>query len=252
MYGVRYGTNLDTLRRPRVFSQSTGASGSVRHAVKMNWAYELPFGRGKRYGANMNKWVDGFAGGWEFSGTGRIQSGRLLTSTGVRLVGMTQEELQSMYKVQERPDPTTGVPTLFILPDDVILNTRRAFNSDPTSPTGYSAALGVPTGKYIAPASGPNCIQVVVGDCGPRNVFVTGPKFTRFDFSFRKTVPLKGRANVQLEVDVLNAFNAINFTPVFNPGEGATIFQVTSAYLDLDNTFDPGGRLGQIVWRINW
>jgi hypothetical protein len=40
--------------------------------------------------------------------------------------------------------------------------------------------------------------------------------------------------------------------PTANPGSGATIFQVGSAYQDTSNTFDPGGRLGQIVWRINW
>jgi len=37
-----------------------------------------------------------------------------------------------------------------------------------------------------------------------------------------------------------------------NPGEGSTIFQVTSAYTDINTTFDPGGRIGQVVWRINW
>jgi len=36
------------------------------------------------------------------------------------------------------------------------------------------------------------------------------------------------------------------------PGAGATIFQSTSAYTDLSNQFDPGGRLGQLVFRLNW
>jgi hypothetical protein len=27
---------------------------------------------------------------------------------------------------------------------------------------------------------------------------------------------------------------------------------VTSAYTDINTTFDPGGRIGQIHWRINW
>ena len=70
--------------------------------------------------------------------------------------------------------------------------------------------------------------------------------------SFKKTIPLKGRVNAVVQFDLLNAFNAINFNPVLNPGTGETIFQVTSAYQDTNNTFDPGGRLGQIVWRINW
>ena len=30
------------------------------------------------------------------------------------------------------------------------------------------------------------------------------------------------------------------------------IFQTTSAYTDASNTYDPGGRLGQLMFRINW
>jgi len=35
-------------------------------------------------------------------------------------------------------------------------------------------------------------------------------------------------------------------------GTGATIFQTGTAYTDPSNTYDPGGRLGQIMFRINW
>jgi len=27
---------------------------------------------------------------------------------------------------------------------------------------------------------------------------------------------------------------------------------VTSAYTDVNTTFDPGGRVGQLVWRFDW
>ena len=53
-------------------------------------------------------------------------------------------------------------------------------------------------------------------------------------------------------MDVLNLFDNVNFNPVGNPGGGATIFQVTSAYRDIGNNFDPGGRLGQLSFRFNW
>jgi len=36
------------------------------------------------------------------------------------------------------------------------------------------------------------------------------------------------------------------------PGSGAGIFQTVEAYRDLDNTYDPGGRLGQLAIRFNW
>jgi hypothetical protein len=50
-------------------------------------------------------------------------------------------------------------------------------------------------------------------------------------------------------------FDNINFTVTDasrTPGAGATIFQTNAAYTDVSNTFDPGGRLGQLVFRLNW
>ena len=64
------------------------------------------------------------------------------------------------------------------------------------------------------------------------------------------------RAASPMRGELLNAFNNINF---FNPTGTAftspssqTFGQVTTAYSDSSNTQDPGGRLGQIVVRINF
>ena len=90
------------------------------------------------------------------------------------------------------------------------------------------------------------------GDCAPRDVFVYGPIFARFDFTARKTFGLGKGRNFQFEVDVLNAFNAIGFNAVAQASSSPTINQVTSAYTDISNTFDPGGRVGQLMFRFNW
>ena len=50
----------------------------------------------------------------------------------------------------------------------------------------------------------------------------------------------------------MNLFEAINFNAVAQAGSGATINQVTQAYQDPNVTFDPGGRLMQLVFRVNW
>ena len=84
-----------------------------------------------------------------------------------------------------------------------------------------------------------------------RNIFLSGPIFSRFDMSWKKTFPFASRASFMLEIDVLNIFDNVNFTPVFNPGSG-NIFQVGSAYTDISGNYDPGGRLAQIVWRVNF
>jgi hypothetical protein len=128
-------------------------------------------------------------------------------------------------------------------------------NPGATSSTGYSS-LGVPEGRYIAPDNSANCVEIRNGDCAPRTLLVRAPWFTRFDVSLSKRFETGRRVNFELRIDVLNVFDNINFDNADSgnngPGSGATIFQIDDAYRDPSNTFDPGGRLGQIVWRINW
>lgn len=221
-----------------------------RHAFKTTWNWSLPVGRGRRSGTDMNRWLDGVLGGWEFHGAGRVQN-RLLDFGNVRIVGMTVDELRDMYKFRIVTNPETGLKEVWMLPEEVILNTRRAFNVSATSATGYSA-LGVPEGRYLAPANGPSCIQLKGGDCAPLHNYVFSPWFVRFDITVAKRFPLKGRTNFEVRLDVMNVFDNINFNPLAQTGTAATINQVTTAYRDPSNTFDPGGRLGQIVLRFNW
>ena len=127
-------------------------TANVRHAIKAQWDWHIPVGRGERFGADMHPLLDGILGGWEFNGASRIQA-RMVNFGNVRLVGFTAKDLQGMYRYDLRVNPDNGLVTPYMLPDDVILNTRRAFSTSPTSLTGYSD-LGVPEGRYIAPANG--------------------------------------------------------------------------------------------------
>lgn len=166
---------------------------------------------------------------------------------------MSKAEAQKLYKFEIRPDPQTGLLTVFTMPDDVILNTRRAFGVSTTDPSGYSD-LGVPEGRYFAPANSANCIQLKAGDCAERALMLITPWFTRVDIGLTKKVPLGGNKSLEFRADVLNVFDNINFTVSDisrTPGSGAGIFQTDSAYRDLDNTYDPGGRLGQLAIRFN-
>ena len=53
----------------------------IRHLVNANWIYELPFGKGRLLGNGVNKWVDGFIGGWTFSGIYTYRSGLPFSTT---------------------------------------------------------------------------------------------------------------------------------------------------------------------------
>ena len=70
---------------------------AIPHAFKMLWFWEMPFGRGKRYGSNWNSWVNGALGGWQFSGTGRVQV-PLFRLANTQLVGMSFDEAQAAFK----------------------------------------------------------------------------------------------------------------------------------------------------------
>lgn len=232
---------------------SVPTNGSVRHAIKTQWDWQLPFGEGQRFGGNANKFLNGVIGGWQFNGVGRIQA-RTASFGNVRLVGMTKKDVQKMYKWDVRVDPATGLRTVYTMPDDVILNTRRAFSVSSTSLNGYSD-LGAPEGRYFAPANSADCIQIKAGDCAAQSLLLISPFFTRFDIGLTKRFPIAGRVNFELRADILNVFDNINFNVTDasrTPGTGATIFQTNAAYTDVSNVFDPGGRLGQLVFRLNW
>ncbi|MDQ3071225.1 MAG: hypothetical protein M3R55_16035 [Acidobacteriota bacterium] len=236
-----------SLATDRIYLDET----DVPHSFKMNWFYELPFGRGRKYAANVNRALDLLLGGWDFSGTGRVQT-QQYQANGIRLVGMTKDELQDAFKIRKVVDPITGTTTVFSLPQDIIDNTRKAFNTDPTSANHYGGD-GVPTGRHIAPGSTLDCLAVYLGDCGTdERITLNGPLFTRFDLSVKKRFTITSRINAELGVDIYNAFNNINFNHQFNPGGGVDVFRVTTQFTDINTTFDPGGRLAQLSWRINW
>jgi Carboxypeptidase regulatory-like domain/TonB dependent receptor-like, beta-barrel len=232
---------------------SAPSNAAVRHAFKAQWDWRVPVGREERFGRDMNGVLNAFLGGWQFNGAGRMQA-RTANFGNVRLVGMTKDEAQKLYKFDIRSDPQTGLLNVFTMPDDVILNTRRAFSVSTTNPSGYSD-LGVPTGRYFAPANSADCIQLKAGDCAPVALVLISPWFYRLDIGLTKRIPIGGSKSIEFRADVLNVFDNINFTVTDNSrtaGTSAAIFQTDSAYRDLDNTYDPGGRLGQIMIRFNW
>jgi hypothetical protein len=47
----------------------------TRQIVNANWVYDLPFGRGKRFGSSMGRFVNGIFGGWTISGLWRYSTG---------------------------------------------------------------------------------------------------------------------------------------------------------------------------------
>jgi hypothetical protein len=247
-YASSTGSSLQTLHLDRFYLSNT----SVPHAFKTQWTWQIPVGRDRKFGTGMNSFMNALVGNWEFSGTGRLQRQQFDMGS-VQIYGMSRAELQKNFKIRTvRSD--AGTTTVFNFPQDIVDNTRRAFNTDPTSVTGYGGD-GAPTGRYIGPASSPGCVAVNDGDCGAaRQVLLLGPVFSRWDMRVNKRFPFGGKSVFELGIEVLNVFDNVNFNFQTNPNPNtsADTFRVTSAYTDINTTFDPGGRIGQLVLRFSW
>jgi hypothetical protein len=270
-YVYQFGRQTWSQRSLREDWFYTPSTGGMDHAAKANWVYELPFGRGKKFGSGVSALVDGFIGGWEIDGVARIQSGLKANYDGYRLVGMTEEEFAGMFKYYHVIDPTTldanknPMDRVYMLPQDVIQNSIIAlYNTTATTATGYTNNV-MPTGRYLAPASGPDCAAYQVGSpydvvCqgtkpavpgGSRRI-VTGPMFWKVDMSFVKRIPVWKNVRVEARMDLFNIFNTINFNPNFAMGSSVTSWQVTSAAADANASQDPGGRVTSFGLRVTW
>ena len=109
-YSRKLESSLQTIHQPRFFLVDD--ERSVPHVCKLNWVYELPFGQGRRFGSSLNPVANAFLGGWELSGTGRTQI-RQFTATGVKLVGMSQKDLQDAFTIRTVKNDATGVTTVY-------------------------------------------------------------------------------------------------------------------------------------------
>jgi hypothetical protein len=254
-YGHEYDTQFTSFRRSLYYARPSGNTGDIPHALKANVVYDLPFGRGRRFGGNVNGVLDRVIGGWQVGVVSRLQSGTPIDLGNIRLVGMSVKDAQKMFKLRF----DDAGKQLYVLPQDVIDNTIRAFNVSATSASGYSGAA--PTGRYFAPANGPDCIELQptsnnnnsglgYGDCGARTLFMQGPMFQQHDFRIAKQTTVVGHTNLQIAAQLLNAFNHPNFLPVpgttsANPGLLAN-YQLTG--LQGQDT----ARIIQLEIRFNW
>jgi hypothetical protein len=239
----------------------------ITQALKFNFIWEVPVGRGRGFMGDVSKGTDMLLGGWGFNGNVRIQSGSpfffnapvsigpgIQNAGNFQLVGMTLKDLQKAVGVYRDPDGF-----IYVLPKDIRDNTIKAFNVSMTS-AGPTYTQGAPTGRFIAPAGFGNCVQSFHGECGFANLVLKGPSFFRSDLSLVKKLRFTETVGVELRLEMLNAFNNINFlvgaagNDVNSVGNltSSAFGRMTAAYQDLSTTNDPGGRVGQLVIRVNF
>jgi hypothetical protein len=188
--------------------------------------------------------LDRIVGGWQIHGNARFQSGIWVDFGNVRMVGFNENDLWDMYKLRINENQR-----VFMLPQDVIDNTVKAFNASATSPTGYPAGQE-PTGRYFAPAMGPDCLETIAagyGECGTRTLAVRGPMFKEVDISVMKVVPIVNRVRAEFRAEMLNAFNWVNYVPVASTSTNPANHEISNLTGGTNTA-----RVIQLVSRISW
>jgi hypothetical protein len=174
-----------------------------RHNFVWSNAYQLPFGRGQRWGSNWGKAVDGFFGGWHLSNILTYRTGLplnvTLASSGVNPANGQSYSFFNLNGGTLRPN-LVGSPNTGISPE-----TNR---NDFLSSTAFQVqALNTP------------------GDAS-RDVAL-GPGFFNLDLSLGKRILLTERQALDVRFE---AFNSTNHTNFGNPGTsfGSSTFGVIS------------------------
>lgn len=237
----------------------------IRHAIKFNWIYQLPFGPGRAL-STSNRVLSKIVEGWQLAGVVRIQSGTPLflsglgtfngttgTGAGVVLHNITLKQLQDQVGVYKTSQPGPNGGIIYYLPPpstsstaglnsgnntNLIQNTEAAFNQN-----GLTPAQIDPNAPYISPAP--------AGQMGGQ-MYLYAPWQRHFDLNLQKEVKLSERFGLQIRVSALDVLNMTNFLPTSNDNAGATFGQITSAYRDISGTVDPGARIIEWLVRLNF
>ena len=147
-----------------------------KHSLTASYVYELPFGRGRKFGSNANKAVDFVTGGWSLAGIHSFASGRPF--------GLSVRGGPANTGQLSRPNVVAGVdPELPSSQQDP----RRWFNTD----------------AFVAND------QFTYGNAG-RNILI-GPGLTNWDFALYKRFNLSESKFFQFRFEAFNLTNTPSF-----------------------------------------
>ncbi len=156
----------------------------VDHRLVSSFVYELPFGRGKRFGGGLNRAVDVAFGGWQVNGVVTFQRGFPYSVFAADPGGVLNVIFGSGNRADLVGDPNSGPQTI-----------DHWFNTD----------------AFTQPA------PFLYG--GSSRNLLRGPGLNNWDLSLFKNMKFTERLNLQLRLEAFNAFNHPQFNnPPSNAG----------------------------------
>jgi hypothetical protein len=177
----------------------------IPHSLVLNYVYDLPVGRGKRFGTGMNRAEDAIVGGWEVSGITTAESGFPMSigaggNSASVFGGGQHADLTGQPLKSGHCGGTNGVP-------DIPVGSKYCF----FNPTAFAAPADFTFGN--APRYFSN---------------LRAPKYVDEDLTFAKWFSLKERLRFQIGVQMFNAFNHPNFG-IPNAGVGSPNMGLSSS-----------------------
>lgn len=172
------------------------------HILTNYVTYQLPFGRGKKYGNNMNPVMNAVAGNWEIGGIVTWHTGNAITTT----IGF------------QDPSGTSGPGPLFA-------SERPDCSATPTYDKTVHNVAGVPGSSYIQwwntstfslPAAN------TFGTCSAGDL--RGPRYSDTDLSVHKDFLITETKRLEFRTEFTNLFNH----PIFDFAGGIAPFQLGS------------------------
>lgn len=242
------------------------ADTDTTHVFNLNMIYELPIGKGKRFGGGSNGVVDRIIGGWQVTTIMRIDSGAPFSITDPRgtlnragragrqtaITNLSKDEVKKLIGTFRTP---CGV--FFIDPTVINLDLAQCGNGIIAPRVGGTtagvASLGFnPFGApgTVVPQTFPGQVffNVAPGQTGnmERN-FISGPTYIKWDASIIKNIRITENTRFQIRAEAFNVLNRANFA-ITNQFTQANINSNTFGRLLA--TFDP--RIIQFAGRFEF
>lgn len=164
----------------------------------VNGIWELPFGKGRKFGSGWNRLVDGILGGWQVGGVYIIQSGRPLSPSNLYFTG-DPNTLNATYDKNNPASPVFDLSGFYF--HDVTAQTNGV--DDPVKQRA-DQRIQLSNNIRTLPSVFPN---------------FRGDRVRGIDCSLIKTLRITERIKAQVRGEAINALNQVQFD---NPGLSPT------------------------------
>ncbi len=197
-----YAGNSGPANNYNLAAEKSVDASDIPHSLVANYIYQLPIGRGKAVGSNMNRVTDAVVGGWEVSQIATFKTGLPLSVSGSDIAS---------YGGNPRPDVSGDVhvsnPTI-----------HEWFNTGAFSYAPYGTFGTAP--RYFS--------------------YLRGPHYQNWDTALMKNWQIKESMRLQFRAEMYNTFNHAQFytpntgytgcDPNADASCGSTFGQITNAF----------------------